>query len=232
MNDPIVRVESASRIYNPGPNEVRAMDDVTLSIERGEFLVLMGPSGSGKSTLLNCIGCLDTPTSGHLFIEGRDVSGLSASERSQLRAERLGFIFQSFNLIPVFTAYENIEFALMIQDRVRSQDVAPRVNTMLERLGLAQQGKRRPSELSGGQQQRVAIGRALIKEPALILADEPTANVDRKTSDDIIALMRRMNEEMQATFVFSTHDEHLMAHAKRIVRLVDGHIVSDERVRA
>jgi putative ABC transport system ATP-binding protein len=230
MSQVVVQLDAASRVYNPGPNAVQAMDQVSLTIERGEFLALVGPSGSGKSTVLNCIGCLDTPSSGRVLIDGTDIGALSADERSRLRAERIGFIFQSFNLIPVFTAYENIEFALEIQ--AASKDVRARVERMLELLGLTAQAQRRPAELSGGQQQRVAIGRALVKEPSIVLADEPTANLDRKTSGDIITLMRRMNEELSATFVFSTHDEHLMAHAKRIVRLVDGKVVEDRRVRA
>jgi putative ABC transport system ATP-binding protein len=228
----VVTVDHASRVYNPGPNEVRAMNDVSLSISRGEFLALVGPSGSGKSTLLNSIGCLDTPTSGKVFIDGADVGALDTGGRSRLRAERLGFVFQSFNLIPVFTAFENVEFALAIAGKHRAPEIKERVDRMLGLLGLTAQAHRRPAQLSGGQQQRVAIGRALVKEPALVLADEPTANLDRKTSSDIIALMRRMNEELSATFVFSTHDEHLMAHAKRVVRLVDGSIVSDERLRS
>jgi putative ABC transport system ATP-binding protein len=229
MTDEVVRFEHASRVYGEGPSQVRAMDDVSLTIMRGEFVALVGPSGSGKSTLLNSIGCLDTPTSGIVRLDGRDVTALDHDGRSKLRAERIGFIFQSFNLIPVFTAYENIEFALQIQ--AKHTDVESKVTRMLERLGLATQAQRRPAQLSGGQQQRVAIGRALVKEPAIVLADEPTANLDRKTSNDIIALMRQMNEELHATFVFSTHDEHLMSHAKRVVRLVDGRIVSDEVVR-
>jgi putative ABC transport system ATP-binding protein len=208
------------------------MDGVTLTIKRGEFVALVGPSGSGKSTLLNSIGCLDSPTSGRLLLDGQDIGQLDHDGRSRLRAERIGFIFQSFNLIPVFTAHENIEFALEIQKRWGAAEMNERVRRMIELLGLSAQAHRRPAELSGGQQQRVAIGRALVKEPAIVLADEPTANLDRKTSSDIIALMRRMNEELHATFVFSTHDEHLMSHAKRVIRLVDGRVVSDESVRA
>jgi putative ABC transport system ATP-binding protein len=231
MGEEVVRIENASRVYNPGgAGEVRAMDGVNLTIERGEFLALVGPSGSGKSTVLNCLGCLDTPSSGRVLIEGKDIAQLGHNGRSRLRAERIGFIFQSFNLIPVFTAFENIEFALQIQGR--AVDAETRVKKMLELLSLTAQAHRRPAQLSGGQQQRVAIGRALVKEPAIVLADEPTANLDRKTSSDIIALMRRMNEELRATFVFSTHDEHLMSHAKRIIRLVDGRVVSDEKARA
>ena len=223
----VVRLEGATRIYNPGENEVRAISGVTLDVYRGDYLALVGPSGSGKSTVLHTIGCLDRPTSGRVLVEGRDTSTLSADALSRVRNERVGFIFQSFNLIPVFTAYENIEFSLQLLGGVSPADMKQRVEEMLSLLGLEKQRDRRPNQLSGGQQQRVAIGRALVKRPAIILADEPTANLDRKTSEEIIALMRRMNEEKQVTFVFSTHDEHLMRHARRVVRLVDGQVVSD-----
>ena len=226
---PVVLIEAAARIYNSGENEVRAMDGINLSIGRGEFLTLVGPSGSGKSTLLHCIGCLDAPTSGRVFIDGRDVTtGLSAAERGEVRNAKIGFIFQSFNLIPVLTAYENIEFALQIHGGQTAAQMRARTLEVMSLLGLESQKDRRPNQLSGGQQQRVAIGRALVKKPALVLADEPTANLDRKTSDDLIALMRQMNEQLGITFVFSTHDEHLMRHARRIVRLSDGRIVGDE----
>lgn len=227
--DVVVRLEKATRIYNPGENEVRAISDVDLDVRRGDYLALVGPSGSGKSTVLHTIGCLDRPDQGKVFVEGRDTSQLDANALSRVRNERVGFIFQSFNLIPVFTAYENIEFSLQILGGVSPSEMRDRVGEMLAVLGLEKQRDRRPNQLSGGQQQRVAIGRALVKRPAIILADEPTANLDRKTSEDIIGLMRRMNEEKQATFVFSTHDEHLMRHARRVVRLVDGRVVSDER---
>jgi len=226
--DIVVRLEKASRIYNPGENEVRAMDAIDLEIRRGEFTALVGPSGSGKSTLLHCLGCLDAPTAGRVTIAGQDVTqGLTAAQRGEIRNRSIGFIFQSFNLIPVLTAYENIEFALQINGTLNARQIRERVDEMLALLGLTAQRDRRPNQLSGGQQQRVAIGRALAKRPALILADEPTANLDRKTSEDIIALMRRMNEQLGATFVFSTHDEHLMNHARRIVRLTDGRIVNE-----
>jgi putative ABC transport system ATP-binding protein len=224
----VVSVVEASRVYNPGENEVRAMDSISLEIRRGEFLALVGPSGSGKSTLLHCIGCLDAPTSGRVEVEGRDVTtGLNADARADVRNRSIGFVFQSFNLIPVLTAWENIELTLRIRGDLDPAEMKRRVDDMLELLGLTPQRDRRPNQLSGGQQQRVAIGRALVKAPALVLADEPTANLDRKTSDEIIALMRRMNEQLGVTFVFSTHDEHLMRHARRIVRLSDGRIVAD-----
>ncbi len=227
MPDTVVSLKDATRIYNPGENEVRALAGVSLDVYRGDYLALVGPSGSGKSTVLHTLGCLDRPTTGRVLVEGRDTSTLSADALSRVRNERIGFIFQSFNLIPVFTAYENIEFSLQILGGVSPAEMKQRVDEMLALLGLEKQRDRRPNQLSGGQQQRVAIGRALVKRPAIILADEPTANLDRKTSEEIIALMRRMNEEKQATFVFSTHDENLMRHARRVVRLVDGSIVSD-----
>ena len=224
-NPTVVRLEQATRIYNPGPNEVRAMDGIDLVIERGEFTALVGPSGSGKTTILNCVGCLDVLTGGRIVLDGVDVSELTSKKLSKLRNHRIGFVFQSFNLVPVMTAYENVAFSLQIYGGVPEAQIRTRTMEMLERLGISAQAHRRPSELSGGQQQRVAIGRALVKSPALILADEPTANLDRATSEDIIALMRRMNEELSATFVFSTHDQHLIGHARRVVNLVDGRVV-------
>ena len=227
--DTVVRLEDAHKIYNPGENEVRAMDGINLTVQKGDFMALVGPSGSGKSTVLHALGCLDRVTSGHVWVDGNDVSSLSATALSRIRNEKIGFIFQSFNLIPVMTAYENIEFSLQIQDRWSAAEMKKRVMDMIGLLGLDAQKDRRPNQLSGGQQQRIAIGRALVKGPSLILADEPTANLDRKTSEEIIGLMRKMNEQLSATFVFSTHDEHLMGHARRIVRIQDGKLLSDER---
>ncbi len=229
MSETILKIENASRIYNPGLNEVRAMDHVDLKVHKGAFMALVGPSGSGKSTLLNCMGCLDTLTSGHIYIEGIDTTNLNPDARGRIRADSVGFIFQSFNLVPVLTAFENIALSLDIQGKLDASDTKARVMTALERMGLADMAERKPAELSGGQQQRVAIARALVKEPAIILADEPTANLDRKTSEEIIALMRRMNEDLNATFVFSTHDEHLMEHARRVVHLEDGRITDDSQ---
>lgn len=225
--DPVAELKNAHRIYNPGDNAVVAMADVTLTVYRGDFLALAGPSGSGKSTILNCLGCLDTPTQGRVLILGQDTSRVSKQQLSDIRGRQIGFIFQSFNLIPVLTAAENIEFALQIYGRVGHADMKKRTADMLDRLGLKNLGNRRPSQLSGGQQQRVAIGRALIKNPALVLADEPTANLDRATSEEIIEIMRHMNEELGVTFVFATHDHDLMQKAKRLVMVQDGRIRSD-----
>ena len=227
--DAVVELRNAFRIYNPGHYEVRAMNDVSLVVHPGDFLALVGPSGSGKSTILNTMGCLDKPTSGRVFINGVDVTDQSAAERGKVRREKIGFIFQSFNLIPVMSAYENIAFSLEIQG-ASAREIDAAVTPLLERLGISGERNRRPNQLSGGQQQRVAIGRALVKKPAIVLADEPTANLDRKTSTEIINLMRQMNVEFGATFVFSTHDEHLINNVRRIVRLEDGRVIDDQLV--
>lgn len=216
-----------SRIFNPGANEVRALDDVSLTIQKGEMTAVVGPSGSGKSTLLNIIGCLDTPTSGEVLIDGQSVVGVSKSELAHIRSQKVGFIFQSFHLIPVFTAYENVEFALQIEGTTKPSERKDIIMPLLESLGIGQLANRRPGEMSGGQQQRVAIARALVKKPALILADEPTANLDSKTSMSIVEQMVQLNQEEGVTFVLSTHDPMLMEAIPRIVRLLDGKIVDD-----
>ena len=230
MSTFVAEVKSLARYYNEGQdNEVRAVDGVSFGVEPGEFLALAGPSGSGKSSVLNCIGCLDAPTSGEVWVGGERVSGRSLHDLSDTRNQKIGFVFQSFNLIPVLTAFENVSFSLDIQGKYSRVETRDRVMEMLERLGIASEAHRRPAELSGGQQQRVAIARALIKKPSLILADEPTANLDSGTSDTIIEVMRQMRDELGATFVFSTHNRLLMERAERLIKLVDGQIASDER---
>jgi putative ABC transport system ATP-binding protein len=196
--DNLVVVSPVTKTYRLGVLTVTALDDVSLTVGTGEFLAIAGPSGSGKTTLLNLIGCLDTPTSGEIEIDGARVSGLSAGQRADLRARKLGFVFQTFNLIPVLTAYENVEYPLLIHRR--GGDVATHVRAVLEQVGLADRARHRPTELSGGQQQRVAIARALVGQPALVLADEPTANLDSHTGKEIIELMRRLNREHGTTF--------------------------------
>lgn len=215
------------RIFNPGEFEVRALDGVTLSLYEGEMVAVVGPSGSGKSTLLNMIGCLDTPTSGTILIDGEEVTGASPGQLAYVRSQKIGFIFQSFHLIPVFTAYENVEFALQIKGGYTPKERKDLILPLLESLGIGQLADRRPGQMSGGQQQRVAIARALVKKPTLILADEPTANLDSKTSMSIIELMVRLNEEEGTTFVLSTHDPMLMEEIPRSIRIVDGKIVND-----
>jgi putative ABC transport system ATP-binding protein len=222
----VVTVQDVSKTYRLGKLNVTALAGVSLTVAAGEFLAVAGPSGSGKTTLLNLIGCLDTPSAGEIAIDGEPVTRLSPGRRADLRARKLGFVFQTFNLIPVLTAWENVEYPLLIHRR--GGDVAARVKRALEQVGLAERARHRPAELSGGQQQRVAIARALVGEPALVLADEPTANLDSKTAESLLDLMARMNQERGVTFLFSTHDPRVMARARRVVWLEDGRIARDE----
>lgn len=216
------------KTYAEGETAVHALRGVSLEIGKGEFTAIAGPSGSGKTTLLNIIGLLDDADSGDLVIEGKDVRKFSASERSAFRREKLGFVFQTFNLIPVLTAFENVALALSLL-RLPEKEIEERTMGMLGDVGLAGMENRIPAKLSGGQQQRVAIARALVKKPLLVLADEPTANLDSATGEDIMRLMRSLNEKLGITFLFSTHDPMVMQYAKRLVKLHDGVIVSDER---
>ncbi len=224
---PLVELRSVTRSYGTGAARVDAIRDVHLAIEPGEFTVLCGPSGSGKTTLLNQIGCLDAPTSGELFLEGKPTAAMSSGELSKLRAAKIGFVFQSFNLIPVLTAVENVELALELAGRPEGARAASL--EMLPRVGLDGLAHRRPSELSGGQQQRVAIARALVKHPVLVIADEPTANLDSVNGEQVLEVMRTLNAELGTTFLFSSHDPRVVNRARRVVTLVDGRIVSDER---
>ncbi len=224
----IVETRELKKTYRQGRLEVHALQGVDLKIEPGEFTVLMGPSGCGKTTLLNIIGTLDAPTSGRVILEGSDVSQLSKTERAALRLSRLGFVFQAYNLLPVLSAYENTEFVLLMRG-VPTEERRASVMKILDEVGLSGMEDRRPNELSGGQQQRVAVARAIVGEPALILADEPTANLDSRTAGELISTMRRLNEEHGLTFLFATHDPDVMAQARRIIRLVDGKIAEDKR---
>jgi len=224
----IVSVRDLKREYQQGTHIVHALRGVDLDIEEGEFTALMGPSGSGKTTLLNLVGALDEPTGGVVTIEGKELGKMSASSRSDLRLERLGFVFQAFNLIPVLSAYENAEFVLMLRG-VPAAERRKRVMKMLEAVGLKGMENRRPNELSGGQQQRVAVARAIVGDPALVFADEPTANLDSKTSGELIELMRDLNKNFGVTFMFATHDPNVMEAARRVVRLVDGKVDEDIR---
>ena len=225
-SDPMIRVDQVSRVYHQKGGDVYALNQVTLEIQPGEFTVLMGPSGSGKTTLLNLIGALDLPTQGDVYIQRQAVSQLSHKERTRLRRDQIGFIFQAYNLLPVLSAYENAEFVLLAQGVDASQR-KEEVYGVLEAVGLKGLENRRPSELSGGQQQRVAIARAIAGTPALILADEPTANLDSHTGQELIKLMKKLNQERGLTFVFATHDPQVMEAAHRVIRLVDGQIVED-----
>jgi putative ABC transport system ATP-binding protein len=225
--EPIVRLREVTKDYGQGDVVVHALRGVTLNIEAGDFMAMAGPSGSGKSTLLNIIGGLDKPTSGEVQVEGRSIVDLSISELSRLRRDRIGFIFQSYNLVPVLTAFENAEYVLMLQG-ANIDERREKVNKLLNDVGLEGMENRFPRQLSGGQQQRVAIARAIASDPALVLADEPTANVDSKTAAGLLDLMRRLNEERNVTFLFSTHDEKVMRHAKKLLWLVDGQIADDD----
>ncbi|MCF6265016.1 MAG: ABC transporter ATP-binding protein [Desulfuromusa sp.] len=223
----LIELKSVTKIYPLGSQEVVAVDDFSLSIEAGEFSVLAGPSGSGKTTLLNLIGCLDQPTRGEIWLDGREVGHAKQKTLFELRLRKIGFIFQAYNLIPVLTAAENAEFTLMLQ-RVGKKQRRERVLRLFSLLGLDGLEHRKPSDLSGGQQQRVAIARAMASEPAVILADEPTASLDSHASEELLALMQRLNQEQGATFIFSSHDPLVISHAKRVVRLQDGHLESDQ----
>lgn len=225
------RLTDVRKTYRTDHLEVPAVRGVSLEIEAGAFLSIAGPSGSGKTTLLNLLGALDTPTGGTIEVGGRATTGLSARDLADFRNAHLGFVFQTFNLIPVLTARENVELPLQLQGLRERADRRDRVERILTEVGLGDLMDRRPTELSGGQQQRIAIARALVKGPALVLADEPTANLDSVTAGEIMALMKAMNQRLGTTFVFSTHDPLVMAHATRLVRLRDGRVESDERRR-
>lgn len=221
---PVVELDQVTKDYPLGKTIVHALRGVSLTLDKGEFAVLAGPSGSGKTTVLNLIGCVDIATTGRVKIAGQDTAKLSESARTNLRLHTLGFIFQSFNLIPVLDLYQNVEFPLLLRKDISKQDRKRRALELIERVGLTKQMKQRPGELSGGQRQRVAIARALVTQPAIVLADEPTANLDSATGQSILDLMREMNRD-GTTFLFSTHDPQVMSVARRVIRIVDGQIV-------
>jgi putative ABC transport system ATP-binding protein len=231
----IVRVESVTRRFplnhDRTRNLVSALNNAILRVDAGEFLSISGPSGSGKTTLLNLIGCIDQPTSGRVLIDGVDTSRLSATRLSDLRREKIGFVFQTFNLIPVFTAAENVEFPLLIAG-LSSRARRERVAEALDSVGLSARAGHRPDLLSGGERQRVAVARAIVHRPALVLADEPTANLDTHNATQLIDLMHGLNRRFGLTFIFSTHDARLLEHTDRIVRLCDGTIQSDSQIQS
>ena len=225
-SEAIVRVEGVIKNYQQGRVEVPALRGLDLVVGAGELTALYGPSGSGKTTLLNIIGALDLPTSGRVFIEGQDLSELGRRELSHLRRDRIGFVFQAYNLIPVLTAYENAETVLALQG-VDAKQRAQRIGELFAEMGLEGMEHRRPDELSGGQQQRVAIARAIAADPAVVLADEPTANVDSETAERLLDIMEKLNRDRGVTFIFSTHDPRVMERARRLVRIVDGRVDGD-----
>jgi putative ABC transport system ATP-binding protein len=224
----LVELKKLNKNYHNGILDVPALKNINLKIEKGEFTVLAGPSGSGKTTLLNIIGTMDKISSGLAIVDGIELSNLTKNEASDFRRDKIGFIFQSYNLIPVLTVYENVEFILDLFEKISDKEKKIKINSLLEELGLLEYKNRTPKELSGGQQQRVAIARALIKEPIIVLADEPTANLDSKTGESILNLMKELNEKKGVTFIFSSHDNKIIERGKRVVYLRDGEIVREE----
>jgi ABC-type lipoprotein export system ATPase subunit len=226
----LIEIRDLVRVYAMGDFEIRALDGVSISIAKGEFVAIMGPSGSGKSTLMNLLGCLDRPTSGSYVLDGVDVSRLDGNARAEIRNSKIGFVFQSFNLLPRTTAIENVELPLLYSDNgVGAGDRVARAKESLRRVGLAGREKSTPSQLSGGQQQRVAIARALITGPPIILADEPTGNLDTRTSEEVIAIFQKLNDQGE-TVLLITHEPDIAHYAKRIIAMRDGKIIKDEAV--
>jgi len=224
----MIETKNLSKIYNPGKFEVKAVNDVSSIFEDGEFTSVVGPSGSGKTTFLNCVGGLDKPTSGDVYISGENITSLSGNDIIQYRLKNIGFVFQAYNLIPVLSARENIEMIMLLQgmeDKTRVE----RTNELLNQVGLYEMRNRRPSELSGGQQQRVAVARALASKPKFILADEPTANLDTSSTSNLLDIMNKLNVNEKITFIFSTHDQRVIDRARRVITLEDGKIVSDKK---
>ena len=226
MNDVVLAARQVAKVFRQGKMEVPALRGVDLEVRAGEFLALVGPSGSGKTTFLNLVGALDVPTSGELLVLGRRVADLGRAERAEMRLRSLGFVFQAYNLVPVLTARENVEFVLELQGA--GVERRARAREVLEELGLSELADRRPAELSGGQQQRVAVARAVAARPRLVLADEPTANLDGENAEVLMHLMRDLRDRHGMTFLFSTHDPRVVAHAVRVVTLQDGRVVRDE----
>lgn len=224
----VLKTEKLSKVYEEGPVAVHALRNIDLEIFPGEFTVIVGPSGSGKTTLLNMLGGLDSPSSGKVWVAGTDISEMKENALIDFRLHNIGFVFQAYNLIPVLTAEENVSFIMDLQGRP-AREIQARAAEVLAEVGLADRAKNRPSELSGGQQQRVAVARALASRPKYVLADEPTANLDSQTAFNLLDTMKRLNEEEQMTFLFSTHDPRVIDRAKRVITLVDGEMASDER---
>jgi putative ABC transport system ATP-binding protein len=227
MENTVVSLQQVQKHYRLGRISVRAVENVDLDLHQGDFVALAGPSGSGKTTLLNLIGCIDKPSGGRILIQGRDVTEIPLHRLADIRRSMIGFVFQTFNLIPVLTAFENVEYPLLLSGGSRKERHG-RVWQWLERVGLKDQAQQRPDQLSGGQRQRVAIARALITDPVLVLADEPTANLDSATAAEILNLMSGLNQDLGSTFIFATHDSHIISRARRRISLRDGRVTADE----
>jgi putative ABC transport system ATP-binding protein len=226
----IIEIKNLSKVYDGSQIEVRAVDDINLSFEKGEFTAIVGPSGSGKTTFLNLLGGLDHPTSGEVLVNGVSIGKLSPGKLIDFRLNHIGFVFQAYNLIPVLTAEENIEFIMELQGRPQ-KEIKERTGELLKAVGLSDRMKSRPAKLSGGQQQRVAVARALASKPTFVLADEPTANLDSKSADNLLEIMEKLNKEENITFLFSTHDPRVVRKARRIITLEDGKVLMDETIK-
>jgi len=222
--------KNVTKTYQMGEIDLKVIKNLNLSIEYGEFIAIVGPSGSGKSTVLNLLGCLDKPSEGKILIDGTDITQLNRTQLADFRGENIGFIFQSFNLIPVLSVYENIEYPLIMIQNLEQDERDKRIMQLLKEVDMLDQKDKFPDQLSGGQRQRVAIARALVTKPKIVFADEPTANLDTETSNQIITLMRNIQKEFNTTFVFATHDEKIVTAVDRIITLVDGEIIDDKRV--
>jgi len=226
----MIVAKNLKKVYKSGELDLEVIKDFSLQIDKGEFISLVGPSGSGKSTVLNMLGCLDTPTLGSLDIEGNQITDMNKASLADFRGKNIGFIFQSFNLIPVLSVYENIEYPLIMIQNLPQEERKKRVLSLLEEVGMSDQKDKFPEQISGGQKQRVAIARALVTNPKIVFADEPTANLDSVTANKIIDLMKKIQKEHNTTFVFATHDEKIVSKVNRLITLVDGHIMSDKKV--
>ncbi|MBN2782671.1 MAG: ABC transporter ATP-binding protein [Campylobacterales bacterium] len=226
----MIQTKHTNKIYKMGEIDLEIIKDLNLEIGHGEFVAIVGPSGSGKSTVLNLLGCLDKPNSGEIVVDGVDVTKLSTTELANFRGKNIGFIFQSFNLIPVLSVYENIEYPLIMIQNLPKEIRDEKIMHLLKEVNMLEQKDKFPDQLSGGQRQRVAIARALVTEPKIVFADEPTANLDTKTSNQIIELMRKIQKEFKTTFIFATHDEKIVSAVDRIITLVDGVVVDDKRI--
>jgi len=229
MENNVIQIKDLSKDFPVGENTFRALNQISLDFAQGEFTGLVGPSGSGKTTLLNIIGSLDLPTSGSIIVLGMDIAALNVKESAALRNRQIGFIFQSYNLLPVYTVFENVEFALLLQDLPKDKRHKA-VMEALDWVGLVDKARSRPNQLSGGESQRVAIARAMVKRPALVLADEPSANLDADNSHNILKTMAKLNQELKTTFIFATHDEKVMLYLRRIINLKDGQVDHDRAV--
>lgn len=226
----MIKASHLKKVYKVGELDLEVIKDFSLEIEEGEFISLVGPSGSGKSTVLNMLGCLDTPTSGEIVISGTSITGLNRTQMADFRGANIGFIFQSFNLIPVLSVYENIEYPLIMIQNLSQNERKERIDKLLEAVGMMEHRDKTPDKISGGQMQRVAIARALVTNPKIVFADEPTANLDTKTAHMILGLMKKIQQEFKTTFVFATHDEKIVSNVDRVITIVDGVIVSDQRI--